>query len=131
MSLDKSINKNNINKNNINKNIERRKENAVNNIENGYYLSKLRNKVGLRLIDVADKLGLNNASFLSDIERGRKVPNEELLRKLSVIYGVDEIEFSSRFGKISFTVIEGLIEDKGLHRRVWEMVKWKGCVNKN
>jgi len=39
---------------NIDKDIERRKEIVINNIENGHYLSKLRDKVGLRLIDVAD-----------------------------------------------------------------------------
>jgi len=76
LSIDKDINKDSINKN-IDKDVEKRKEIVINNIENGYYLSKLRDKVGLRLIDVAYKLGLNNASYLSDIERGKKAPNEE------------------------------------------------------
>ena len=49
---------------------------------------------------------------------------------MSIIYGVDEVELSSRFGKVSFTVIEGLMKDEGLHRRVWEMVKWKGGMGK-
>jgi len=49
---------------------------------------------------------------------------------LSIIYGVDEVELSSRFGKVSFTVIEGLMKDEGLHRRVWEMVKWKDGMGK-
>ena len=93
-------------------------------------MSRLRDKLGLRLIDVADKLDLNSATSLSDIERGKKVPNEELIKGLSLIYGVDEVKLSIRYGKISFTVLEGLIRDEGLHRKVWEMVKKKDELGK-
>jgi len=118
------------NNKNINKDIDKRIKIVSKNIENGYYLSRLRDKLGLRLIDVADKLDLNSATSLSDIERGKKVPNEELIKGLSLIYGVDEVKLSIRYGKISFTVLEGLIRDEGLHRKVWEMVKKKDELGK-
>lgn len=102
--------------------IDERKDIALKNIENGYYLKGLRCKTGLRLIDVANKIGVNS-TYLSDIENGKKNINEDIIGKLSLIYGVDEIELSIRFGMVSWSVIEGLKKDKELHRRVWEMVK--------
>jgi len=102
--------------------IEERKDIVLKNIENGYYLKGLRYEKGLRLIDVANKIGVNS-TYLSDIENGKKTINEDIIGKLSLIYGVDEIELSIRFGMVSWSVIEGLKKDEELHRRVWEMVK--------
>ena len=107
-------------------NIDERKDIVLKNIENGYYLKGLRCKLGLRLIDVANKIGINS-TYLSDIENGKKNINEQMIGKLSLVYDVDEVELSVRFGMVSFSVIEGLKNDEELHRRVWKMVRenWK------
>ena len=63
------------------------------------YLKGLRCKLGLRLIDVANKIGINS-TYLSDIENGKKNINEQMIGKLSLVYDVDEVELSVRFGMV-------------------------------
>ena len=85
----------------------------------------IRCKYELRLIDVADGIGIS-VNYLSEIENGKRVPRDEMIRNISIFYGVDEVELFDKFGRVSLSVVEELRKDVGLHRRVWELVKEKG-----
>jgi len=94
----------------------------LNAVIGGNYLYRLRCKYELRLIDVADGIGIS-VNYLSEIENGKRVPRDEFIRKFSEYYGVDEVILFDKFGRISLSVVEELRKDVGLHRRVWEMVR--------
>ena len=97
----------------------------LNAVIGGNYLYRLRCKYELRLIDVADGIGIS-VNYLSEIENGKRVPRDEFIRKFSEYYGIDEVILFDKFGRVSLSVVEELRKDVGLHRRVWELVKEKG-----
>ena len=97
----------------------------LNTIIGGNYLYRLRCKYELRLIDVADGIGIS-VNYLSEIENGKRVPRDEFIRKFSEYYGIDEVILFDKFGRVSLSVVEELRKDVGLHRKVWELVKEKG-----
>jgi len=97
----------------------------LNAVISGNYLYRLRCKYELRLIDVADGIGIS-VNYLSEIENGKRVPRDEFIRKFSEYYGIDEVILFDKFGRVSLSVVEELRKDVGLHRRVWELVKEKG-----
>ena len=92
----------------------------LNAIYGGIYLYKLRCKNDLRLIDVADKIGIG-VSYLSEIEKGKRIPGDEFIRKFSLFYGEDEIELFDKFGRVSLSVLEVLRRDLDLQRWVLDM----------
>ena len=94
----------------------------LNAVIGGNYLYRLRCKYELRLIDVADKIGIS-VNYLSEIENGKRVPKDEFIRKFNEYYGIDEVILFDKFGRVSLSIVEELRKDVGLHRRVWELVK--------
>jgi len=97
----------------------------LNAVIGGNYLYRLRCKYELRLIDVADGIGIS-VNYLSEIENGKRVPKDEFIRKFNEYYGIDEVILFDKFGRVSLSIVEELRKDVGLHRRVWELVKEKG-----
>ena len=61
----------------------------------GSLLKRLRGRVSLR--EVTRRTGVS-ASYLSQIERGDRVPGANLLRKLAVLYRVDPDDLIKRAG---------------------------------
>ena len=57
----------------------------------GEVLKRLRTIYGYKAIDVSEKLGIS-ASYLSEIENGKKQPSLELLKKYAELF---EIKLSS------------------------------------
>ena len=97
----------------------------LNAVIGGNYLYRLRCKYELRLIDVADGIGIS-VNYLSEIENGKRVPRDEFIRKFNEYYGIDEVILFDKFGRVSLSIVEELRKDVGLHRRVWELVKGEG-----
>ena len=63
---------------------------------------------GLR--DMARTLGIS-AAHLSDVEKGRRVPSDELLRKICVAYSQDEAELRSAWQRADAVVDEVATQD--------------------
>jgi len=100
---------------NIEKEVKQRSEQAIRQIQTGGYLQKLRVERNLRLIDVSSKINIS-PNFLSEIEKGKRIPSDSNIRKLAKLYNVDEIELFDMYGKIALSVKEELIENKGLQK---------------
>ena len=60
----------------------------------GQHIKELRGEKDLSLREFAKKLGGLSASFLSDIELGRRFPSDEILRKMAHALGttVDDLK---------------------------------------
>jgi len=65
-------------------------------------------KKGLR--DMARTLGIS-AAHLTDIEKGRRSPSTELLRKISVAYGIPESDLRAAWHKADAVVDEVATQD--------------------
>ena len=75
--------------------------------ELGKELNKLRMSRGLSLAQVSMRVGCN-AGYLSDIERGRLMPSDTLIRALASYYSLDENELFERIGRVPLAVREEL-----------------------
>lgn len=75
--------------------------------ELGKQLNKLRMSRGLSLAQVSMRVGCNSG-YLSDIERGRLAPNDNLIRALARFYALDENELFERLGRVPLAVREEL-----------------------
>lgn len=65
----------------------------------GAYLRKARLARGLRLRAVAGKLGVT-PGYVSDVELGRRMPSEALMRKLAGLLGLELGELLERAGRL-------------------------------
>ena len=54
----------------------------------GEYIRELREKKDLSLREFAQKLGDLSASFLSDVELGRRYPSEKVLTNMAKVLGI-------------------------------------------
>jgi len=99
----------------IEKEVKQRSEQAIRQITTGGYLQKLRVERNLRLIDVSNKINIS-PNFLSEIEKGKRIPSDSNIRKLAKLYDVDEIELFDMYDKIALSVKEELKENKGLQK---------------
>ncbi len=86
----------------------------------GDYLLDLRNEKGLSLAKVCKILEIS-ANYLSEIERGLKVPSDHLIRQLADFYDIDEASLFERFGKVPLTVREALENSKSLRKTISEI----------
>lgn len=86
----------------------------------GEYLLSLRNNKGLSLAQVSKLLEIS-ANYLSEIERGVKVPSDHLLQQLAEYYKVSEDDLFERYGKIPMSVREALASNKILRRAIAEI----------
>jgi transcriptional regulator with XRE-family HTH domain len=51
-------------------------------------LRALRQRAGLTQVELADRLGLASHTYLSHLERGKKVPSPALLTRLAAFFDV-------------------------------------------
>lgn len=65
----------------------------------GAYLTGLRSKLNKSMTAVAKCVGISTA-YLSEIEKGLKLPSDLLIRNLSDFYKIDENELFRKYGKI-------------------------------
>lgn len=72
----------------------------------GKELRGIRNSKDISLAEVAEKAGVSTM-YISEIERDKKVPSDEVIDKLATIYKVDEKELYEGFGKLT----EGMLHE--------------------
>lgn len=92
-----------------------KKEQLLRQIDAGDYLSSLRNKKGLSITAVAKELSVSRP-YLSEIEKGIRLPSDELIRKLAEYYDVDEDDLFKRYGKVPLLARHHFKGMTGLHK---------------
>lgn len=83
-------------------------------------LKNIRIMKDMKLTDVAEKLGVTSM-FISEIERGKKQPNDNTTRELAKVYGIDERLAFSFIGRVSEEMKEVIVEEKPLFNLVYEL----------
>lgn len=86
----------------------------------GQYLSELRLRRDLSLAKVSSKVG-TNTSYLSEIEHGRKMPDDNLMSELAKFYGLDENNLFEMVGKVPLSAREELESNVLLQRILKEI----------
>ena len=109
---------------NIEREMRARQEQAVRQILAGGYLQKLRAERNLRLVDVSSAANIS-PNYLSEIEKGKKVPSEVTIRELADFFKIEEVELFEKFGKIPLTIAEELHENKKLQSTLIQIRKSK------
>ena len=92
------------------------------NIDTGNYLQMLRLNKKLTLSSASKSINIS-PTYLSDIEHGRKIPSDITIKNIADFYEIDEIDLFNKFGKISLTVKELLLNDLNLQRKIYNRIK--------
>ena len=106
----------------MNLNIQKKRENAVRNINIGNYLRNIRLQLNLKTTEVAKSINVSR-SYLNNLENGKTTPGDINIRNLALYYKLDEIDLFAKYNRVSLTVIESLLSDKGLQREVYNKIK--------
>jgi transcriptional regulator with XRE-family HTH domain len=93
----------------------------------GEFIRKLRNNRGFTLTQLAATLGIDS-SALSKIETGKKVFDENLLRKLSEIFDLDENKIRDEYYS---ETIARILFDKHCSDEVLSMAASKALLLRN
>lgn len=88
--------------------------------ETGAYLYELRLTKGVSLRDVATQVDVS-ANYLSEIERGVKIPSDHMLRDLAEYYEIDENSLFERMGRVPLAARELLEEQDTAARMLAEI----------
>lgn len=93
----------------------------------GEFIMSQRKKQNLRLRDVASHCNVS-INFISLIERGKKLPSDKVIMKLSEILNVEDSKLFSMINRISPAIIESVntAEHEGLRElltQIHEKVK--------
>lgn len=81
----------------------------------GQYLREIRQQTKASLSDTARVIGISK-SYLSEIEKGVKLPSDSLIRQLALHYKIDEDDLFNRFGKTPMLATEQLSLMPGLQK---------------
>ncbi|MBL4952093.1 helix-turn-helix transcriptional regulator [Neobacillus sp. YIM B02564] len=76
-------------------------------VETGEFLRKKRNQLGLSMQQVGDILHIST-NYVSEIERGVKLPSPLLIRELAYFYHINENDLFRMYGKIPLSAKEEL-----------------------
>ena len=93
--------------------------------EAGEYLQKKRNDLGFSLMHVGEIVGCS-PSYLSELERGLKLPSDILISKFARFYKIDESDLFGRYGKVPLSAIEEVEKYPGLQKTLLEINRDKG-----
>lgn len=88
----------------------------------GAILRARRVELGKGLRETATRLGIAPA-HLTDIEKGRRAPSEELLVKIASVYGISEAELRSGWKKPEAVVSEVASQDPTTAAKVPEFLR--------
>ncbi|MTV50777.1 helix-turn-helix domain-containing protein [Heliobacillus mobilis] len=85
---------------NMEENRQERIEELSRNMETGDLLKEMRKEKGITLAELGKEIGGVSVTYLSEIERGQKVPSDHLVRQLADYYDIDEDFLFAKFGKV-------------------------------
>ncbi len=97
---------------------------VIQRLNTGKKLKELRTNKGLTITDIGKAWGIS-ANYVSEIERGMKIPSDHLIIKIAEFYGLDENSLFEGFGKIPLLVREEFEHNKSLQRALLEVAKSK------
>ncbi|PLS18913.1 hypothetical protein CVD28_00495 [Bacillus sp. M6-12] len=103
---------------------EKETELIMERIRLGMELAKKRKSLKRTLSDIGDAMGVS-ANYISEIERGLKVPSDKIIRQLADFYGYAEAELFTKFGKIPLLTRETLEENPSFNELIDEIGKRK------
>ncbi|MFD9628607.1 helix-turn-helix domain-containing protein [Peribacillus muralis] len=83
----------------------------------------------LTLRDAADRMGISE-NYLSEIERGKKNPNDDIIRNAANLYNLDEKYLFDRFNKIPLVVQEELMDNDSIARTLYDISTDSGLTVK-
>lgn len=83
-------------------------------------LRNIRIMKNMNLKDIAEQMGVTTM-FISEVERGKKQPNDELTRQLAKAYGIEERLVFSYIGRVSEEMKKVVIEEKPIFNLIYKM----------
>lgn len=95
-------------------------EQAIKQLEFGQYITKLRSEKDLTIKRVAEELGIS-ANYLSELERGKKMASDHLIRDIAKFLGKDENELFTVAGKTPLMAQEAMEQYPELGKTIAEI----------
>lgn len=86
----------------------------------GRYVADRRAKSGLSLARLAVRIGVN-PSFLSEVERGNKVPDDEFIRNFAAFFQIDENDLFEMLDRVPLMAREELENQTMLQKVLKEL----------
>lgn len=83
-------------------------------------LKRLRKSRDMNLDEVGEKVGVSGV-FISNIERGKRVPSDNLIEKLADVYGIEELDLYEGFGKVPESIINEIIHNPKLLQLLYKI----------
>ncbi|SFH22668.1 Helix-turn-helix [Desulfotomaculum arcticum] len=102
-------------------------EQLLRQAEAGELLQEKRAEKGCSLAQVGEIVGCS-PTYLSEIERGLKLPSDILISKLARFYEMDETELFHKYRKIPLPAIEELEKNTALQKTLLEINKNKNLT---
>lgn len=90
----------------------------------GNLVAKLRIQSGFSMAQLAVRVGINPI-YLSQVERGVRLPSDEIIRNLADFFKLDENDLFDMVGRVPLVVREELEKQSMLQSLLKEMVKVK------
>lgn len=95
----------------------------------GLKLKKCRQTIGKSLQEVSQILEIS-INYLSEIERGLKVPSDYLIKRIAVFYNIDENHLFESFCKVPKIARDELENNKTLQKTLIEIGNNKSLSDK-
>jgi transcriptional regulator with XRE-family HTH domain len=90
----------------------------------GNFISKLRVKRGFSIVQFAARVGVNS-SYLSQVERGTRIPTDDIIRNIAEYFKMDENILFDMAGRVPLAAKEELENQKLLQTVIKEITKIK------
>lgn len=90
----------------------------------GELVTKLRAKRGLSMAQLAARVGVNSM-YLSQVERGTRLPSDEMIQNLADFFKLDENDLFEMMGRVPLIVREELENQTLLQKVLKEMTTIK------
>lgn len=98
------------------------------NIEFGEYIFKLRMKRKLTLTQLGELVGIST-NYASELERGKKEPSDEVVRKLARAYNVSEEQLFAIMKRVPLGIKEEIESSHEFRNLMVEIAKNKNLTD--
>lgn len=98
--------------------------------EVGKFLRGIRTEKGLTLEKISETLNVSS-TFISDVERGKKSPSDQLIRGIANVYEVNEDELFTMYGKVPLVSRDELSRSKTIQNTLGEIARNKKLTDEN
>lgn len=92
--------------------------------EIGEFVTRLRAKRGLSMAQLAARVGVNSM-YLSQVERGTRLPSDEMIQNVADFFKLDENDLFEMVGRVPLVVREELENQTLLQKVLKEMITTK------